>query len=92
MNKINKRMKVDQYEEMELRLEGWGFDVDALRESEGGVSPLLDRRSPRAFSTNVSNDLPNLEDNKQGDNLPDGMSPNGNRCEYSGLRSTSSYM
>ena len=88
MNKINKRMKVDQYEEMELRLEGWGFDVDALRESEGGVSPLLDRRSPRAFSTNVSNDLPN----KQGDNLPDGMSPNGNRCEYSGLRSTSSYM
>ena len=92
MNKINKRMKVDQYEEMELRLEGWGFDVDALRASEGGVSPLLDRRSPRAFSTNVSNDLPNLEDNRQGDNLPDGMSPNGNRCEYSGLRSTSSYM
>ena len=92
MNKINKRMKVDQYEEMELRLEGWGFDVDALRASEGGVSPLLDRRSPRAFSTNVSNDLPNLEDNRQGDNLPEGMSPNGNRCEYSGLRSTSSYM
>ena len=92
MNKINKRMKVDQYEEMDLRLEGWGFDVDALRASEGGVSPLLDRRSPRAFSTNVSNDLPNLEDNRQGDNLPDGMSPNGNRCEYSGLRSTSSYM
>ena len=92
MNKINKRMKVDQYEEMELRLEGWGFDVDALRASEGGVSPLLDRRSPRAFSTNVSNDLPNLEDNKIGDNLPNGLSPNGNRCEYSGLRSTSSYM
>ena len=59
MSKINKRMKVDQYEEMELRLEGWGFDVDALRASEGGVSPLLDRRSPRAFSTNVSNDPPN---------------------------------
>ena len=88
MNKINKRMKVDQYEEMELRLEGWGFDVDALRASEGGVSPLLDRRSPRAFSTDVSNDLPN----KQGDNLPDGMSPNGNVCNYSGLRSTESYM
>ena len=88
MNKPNKRMKVDQHDEMELRLEGWGFDVDALRESEGGAFSSLDRRSPRAFSTNVSNDLPN----KQGDNLPDGMSPNGNRCEYSGLRSTSSYM
>ena len=87
MNKRNKRMKVDKHDEMELRLEGWGFDVDALRESEGALSSL-DRRSPRAFSTNVSNDLPN----KQGDNLPDGMSPNGNRCEYSGLRSTSSYM
>ena len=87
MNKLNKRMKVDQHDEMELRLEGWGFDVDALRESEGALSSL-DRRSPRAFSTNVSNDLPN----KQGDNLPEGMSPNGNRCEYSGLRSTSSYM
>ena len=84
---MNKRMKVDKHDEMELRLEGWGFDVDALRESEGALSSL-DRRSPRAFSTNVSNDLPN----KQGDNLPDGMSPNGNRCEYSGLRSTSSYM
>ena len=75
-------------DEKENELKGWGFDVDVLRASEGGVSPLLDRRSPRAFSTNVSNDLPN----KQGDNLPDGMSPNGNRCEYSGLRSTSSYM
>ena len=91
MNRPNKRMKVDQHDEMELRLEGWGFDVDALREREGALSSL-DRRSPRAFSTNVSNDLPNLEDNRQGDNLPDGMSPNGNRCEYSGLRSTSSYM
>ena len=72
---------------MKQRLKGWGFDVNALRESEGALSSL-DRRSPRAFSTNVSNDLPN----KQGDNLPNGISPNGNRCEYSGLRSTSSYM
>lgn len=87
MNRINKRMKVDKHDEMELKLEGWGFDVDALRESEGALSSL-DRRSPRAFSTNVSNDLPN----KQGDNLPDGMSPNGNICNYSGLRSTESYM
>ena len=75
-------------DEKENELKGWGFDVDVLRASEGGVSPLLDRRSPRAFSTNVSNDLAN----KEGDNLPNGLSPNGNRCEYSGLRSTSSYM
>ena len=40
-------------------LEGWGFDLQALRESEGGVSSSLDRRSPRAFSTTVSNDPPN---------------------------------
>ena len=75
-------------DEKENELKGWGFDVDVLRASEGGVSPLLDRRSPRAFSTNVSNDLAN----KEGDNLPDGMSPNGNVCNYSGLRSTESYM
>ena len=43
---------------IEQRLEGWGFDMDALRESEGAFSSL-DRRSPRAFSTNVSNDPPN---------------------------------
>ena len=75
-------------DEKENELKGWGFDVDVLRASEGGVSPLLDRRSPRAFSTNVSNDLAN----KQGDNLPNGLSPNGNVCNYSGLRSTESYM
>jgi len=65
-------------------LKGWEFDIKALRESEGALSSL-DRRSPRADFTNV-------HPTKQGDNLPDGMSPNGNRCEYSGLRSTSSYM
>ena len=72
---------------MKQRLKGWGFDVNALRESEGALSSL-DRRSPRAFSTNVSND----PTNKQDDNLPNGMSPNGNICNYSGLRSTESYM
>ena len=71
-------------DEKENELKGWGFDVDVLRESEGGAFSSLDRRSPRAFSTNVSND--------KGDNLPDGLSPNGNVCNYSGLRSTSSYM
>lgn len=58
------------------QLEGWGFDMDSLRESEGGVFSL-DRRSPRAFSTNVSNDTT--------------IQPI-NQCSYSGLRSTSSYM
>ena len=65
-------------------LEGWGFDLKALRESEGGVSSSLDRRSPRAFSPNVSNERDN--------NLPAGLSPNGNICAYSGLRSTEDYM
>jgi len=64
-------------------LKGWEFDVKALRASEGSFLSL-DRRSPRADITNVHP--------KQGDNLPDGLSPNGNRCEYSGLRSTSSYL
>jgi hypothetical protein len=64
-------------------LKGWEFDVKALRASEGAFLSL-DRRSPRADITNVHP--------KQGDNLPDGLSPNGNRCEYSGLRSTSSYL
>ena len=68
---------------IEQRLEGWGFDIDALRESEGAFSSL-DRRSPRAFSPNVSNERDN--------NLPAGLSPNGNICAYSGLRSTEDYM
>ena len=45
-------------DEKENELKGWGFDVDVLRESEGGAFSSLDRRSPRAFSTNVSNDVP----------------------------------
>jgi len=34
-------------------LKGWGFDMDGLRESEGALSSL-DRRSPRAISTNLT--------------------------------------
>ena len=44
---------------LEQRLEGWGFDMPRLRESEGALFSSLDRRSPRAFSTTVSNDPPN---------------------------------
>lgn len=61
-------------------LEGWGFDMDALRESEGAFSSL-DRRSPRAFSTNVSNDLPS-----------DQGYPASEWCEYANMPSPSAYM
>lgn len=39
----DKELKLDQ------ALQGWGFDIEALRESEG-VSPLS-TKSPRANST-----------------------------------------
>ena len=47
--------ELDYINKKSKELEGWGFDMDALRESEGAFSSL-DRRSPRAFSTNVSNE------------------------------------
>ena len=87
---------------IEKKLKGWGFELESLRESEGGAVSSLDRRSPRAFSTKVSNDIPGFEGTmeqldklsiyKKGDNLPDGLSPNGNICAYSGLRSTEDYI
>ena len=43
---------------IEQKLEGWGFDMEALKESEGAFS-LSPPKGPRAFSTNVSNDHPN---------------------------------
>ena len=76
--------EADHIDGKERELKGWGFDVKRLRASEGGASPSLDRRSPRAFSTKVSNE--------RDDNLPAGLSPNGNICAYSGLRSTEDYM
>ena len=76
--------EADHVDGNEQELKGWGFDVKRLRASEGGASPSLDRRSPRAFSTNVSNE--------RDGNLPAGLSPNGNICAYSGLRSTEDYM
>jgi len=39
---------------IEQRLEGWEFDMKALRESEGGAFLSLDRRSPRGFRTKFS--------------------------------------
>ncbi len=63
---------MDDRSDIEHKLEGWGFDMEALRASEGAFLSL-DRRSPRADFTNVHPSYVN-------------------RCEYSGLRSTSSYM
>ena len=70
------RIQKDIQASLEEQLEGWGFDMDSLRESEGGVFSL-DRRSPRAFSTNVSNDT---------------TIQTPNHCSYSGLRNVSSYI
>jgi len=63
---------MDDRSDIEEKLKGWEFDVEALRASEGAFLSL-DRRSPRADFTNVHPTYVN-------------------RCEYSGLRSTSSYM
>jgi len=79
--------------QVEKALAGWGFEMERLRASEGGASPSLDRRSPRAFSTKVSNE--------RDGNLPAGLSPNGNLynqipadewCYYAGMPSPTAYM
>ena len=69
--------ELDYLNSKSKELEGWGFDMDALRESEGAFSSL-DRRSPRAFSTNVSNDLPELTEEEW--------------CNYAGMPSPSAYI
>ena len=66
---------------IDKQLEGWEFDMDSLRESEGAFLSSLDRRSPRAFSTNVSNDPPTLEE-----------IPAEQWCEYSGMPSPTAYI
>jgi len=75
MNRIHKAIEESLIEQ----LEGWGFDMDSLREREGAFSSL-DRRSPRAFSTNVSNESTNQD-----------IVPPLNWCEYSGMPSPSAY-
>lgn len=74
--RIQKDIELSLIEE----LEGWGFDMDSLRESEGAFSSL-DRRSPRAFSTNVSNDPPtnHAKDSSEW-------------CYYAGMPAPSAYM
>lgn len=64
----------------EEQLKGWGFDMKALRKSEGAfLSP--DRRSPRAFSTNVSNDPTNQTILKEEE-----------WCSYGGMPSPMAYI
>ena len=55
MNRYKKQMPIDRYEDMELRLQGWDFDMERLKETErgrGGVS-LSPPKVPRADFTNV---------------------------------------
>lgn len=65
---------------IDKQLEGWGFDMDSLRESEGALSSSRTKCS-RAFSTNVSNDPPTLEE-----------IPAEQWCEYSGMPSPTAYI
>ena len=76
MDRIHKAIEESIIED----LKGWGFDVEALKESEGALS-LSPPKGPRAFSTNVSNDLPN--------NL--GV-PAEEWCEYAGMPSPRAYI
>lgn len=71
---------MDDRSDIEHKLEGWGFDMDSLRAGEGAFLSL-DRRSPRAFSTNVSNDPPTVEE-----------IPAEQWCEYSGMPSPTAYI
>ena len=74
-------------------LEGWGFDMERLKTTErgGGGASLSPPKVPRAFSTNVSNDLPGFEGTlQQLDELS--LYDRSNICNYSGLRSTEDYI
>lgn len=70
---------------IDKQLQGWGFDMDSLRESEGAPFSSLDRRSPRAFSTNVSNDPPTEHPNRHPLSEEEW-------CEYSMMPSPTAYM
>lgn len=72
------RIHKDIEESLLEDLEGWGMDVEALRGSEG-VS-LSSPKVPRAFSTNVSNDLPSSQLQEE------------EWCSYAGMPSPTAYM
>ena len=61
------------------QLEGWGFDMTALKGEGAFLSPP---KVPRAFSTNVSNDSSQPKDILTEDEW----------CEYAGLPSPKAYM
>lgn len=68
MNRYKKQMPIDRYEDMELRLQGWDFDMERLKETErgrGGVS-LSPPKVPRAKLMNsptLSYYLTSIKDN-----------------------------
>lgn len=62
-------------------LKGWGFDIEALNKREGGGVTYPDRRSPRAFSTSVSND-----------SYPSNQLKEDEWCAYGGLPSPNAYI
>ena len=72
---------MDDIDPLEESLKGWGFDMKSLRESEGALFSSLDRRSPRANSTNHPN-------NPTSDN----QIPADEWCYYAGMPSPSAYM
>ena len=65
-------------------LEGWGFDLERLKTTEGGGEGafLSPPKVPRAFSTNVSNDP----------TLPKDILSEDEWCAYGGLPSPKAYM
>jgi len=65
---------------LEKKLKGWGFDVEALKESEGAFS-LSPPKGPRAFSTNVSNE-----------STTNHAKDASEWCYYAGMPSPSAYM
>lgn len=71
---------MDDRSDIEHKLEGWEFDVEALRASEGAFLSL-DRRSPRAFSNNHPNNP-----------TTDNQIPAEEWCYYAGMPSPSAYM
>ena len=93
-------MPIDKYEDMELRLEGWGFDMERLSQTErgrGGVS-LSPPKVPRADFTNVhptDKDMPGFEGTtRQLNNLSiyknDTLKEN-EWCHYGGLPNPNAY-
>lgn len=64
---------------IQQQLKGWGFDMTALKAEGAFLSPT---KSPRAFSTKVSNDPTQPKDTLTQEEW----------CEYAGLPSPKAYI